>query len=270
VRALAAALLLAAAGPAAGAEGPAPVDRFPEAAASYLVEVQGRPLWARAPDAPRLPASLTKIMTALLVLEAGGKPEEWVLVSPRAARETGTRLGLRAGERIRAGDALAATLVASANDACLALAEHVAGSAGAFVDRMNRRAAALGLAATTFENPCGHDAPGQRSSASDLLRLTRAALALPEFRRLVAREEVSLATRDGRSLRGRTGNALLGRLDGAAGVKSGFTPGAGKCLVALVERDGVEVLAVLLDAGGRWWTASALLEEALAEAGKGG
>jgi serine-type D-Ala-D-Ala carboxypeptidase (penicillin-binding protein 5/6) len=269
VRALAAALVLAAAAPAVAPAAP-PADRFPGAARSYLVEVQGRPLWARDADAPRLPASLTKIMTALLVLEGGGNPEEWIAVSPRAARETGTRLGLRSGERIRAGDALAATLVASANDACLALAEHVAGSGAAFVERMNRRAAALGLAATTFENPCGHDAPGQRSSARDLLRLTRVALAFPEFRRLVAREEVEVVTRDGRRLGGRTGNALLGRLDGAAGVKSGYTPGAGKCLVALLERDGVEVLAVLLDARGRWWAASALLEEALAEAGKGG
>jgi D-alanyl-D-alanine carboxypeptidase (penicillin-binding protein 5/6) len=268
VRALAAALVLAAGAPAA-APGPPP-DRFPEAARSYLVEVQGRPLWARNADAPRPPASLTKIMTALLVLEGGGDPEAWIAVSPRAARETGTRLGLRSGERIRAGDALAATLVASANDACLALAEHVAGSGAAFVERMNRRAAALGLAATSFENPCGHDAPGQRSSARDLLRLTRVALAFPEFRRLVAREAVEVVTRDGRRLGGRTGNALLGRLDGAAGVKSGYTPGAGKCLVALLERDGVEVLAVLLDARGRWWAASALLEEALAEAGKGG
>jgi len=269
VRLLAAALLLASAAPAA-AEGPPPPDPFPGAARSYLVEAGGRVLWARDPDAPRLPASLTKIMTALLALEAGGSPEAWIPVRARAARETGTRLGLRAGDRIRAGDALAATLVASANDACLALAEHVGGGVGPFVERMNRRAAEMGLAATAFENPCGHDAPGQQSSARDLLRLTRVALRIPEFRRLVALQEVSLVTRDGRRLRGKTGNALLGRLDGAVGVKSGFTPGAGKCLVALVERDGAEVLAVLLDAEIRWWSASALLEEALAEAGKGG
>jgi D-alanyl-D-alanine carboxypeptidase (penicillin-binding protein 5/6) len=268
VRLLAAALLLAAAAPAAG-EGPPP-DRFPAAARSYLVEAGGRVLWAREPDAPLLPASLTKIMTALLALEEGGSPDAWITVSARAARETGTRLGLRAGDRIRAGDALAATLVVSANDACVALAEHVGGGVEPFVARMNRRAAALGLAATAFENPCGHDAAGQHSSARDLLRLTRTALRIPEFRRLVALREVSLVTRDGRRLRGKTGNALLGRLDGAVGVKSGFTPGAGKCLVALVERDGAEVLAVLLDAETRWWSASALLEEALAEAARGG
>jgi serine-type D-Ala-D-Ala carboxypeptidase (penicillin-binding protein 5/6) len=270
VRRLAAVLLLATVAPAVAGEGPPPADRFPGAARSYLVEVAGRALWAREPDAPRLPASLTKIMTALLALEGGGSPEAWIPVSARAARETGTRLGLRAGERIRAGDALAATLVASSNDACLALAEHVAGSVEAFVERMNRRASSLGLPSTSFENPCGHDAPGQRSSARDLLRLTRVALRLPEFRRLVALPEVTVVTRAGRKLQGRSGNALLGRLDGVAGVKSGFTPGAGKCLVALVERDGVEVLAVLLGAEGRWWAASALLEEALAEAGKGG
>jgi hypothetical protein len=184
--ALAAAAALLAPLPARAADASeGPRDRYPRAGAAYLVERGGAVLWARNPDAPRPPASLTKLMTALLAAERGG-PDAWVTVSARAARETGARLGLRAGERIRAGDALAATLVASANDACLALSEHVGGTAERFVEAMNARAAALGLAATRFENPCGHDAPGHRSSARDLLALTRAFLAVPALALLAA------------------------------------------------------------------------------------
>ncbi|HVP65842.1 MAG TPA: serine hydrolase [Anaeromyxobacteraceae bacterium] len=247
-----------------------PADRFPDAATAYLVAVNGRVLWERKPDLPLPMASLTKVMTGLVVLERGGRPDDWVRVSEKAARATGTRLGLRAGDEIRAGDALAAALVSSSNDACLALAEHVAGSAQAFVELMNRRAAELGLDATHFEDPCGHDAPGHRSTARSLWRLTRAALEKPEFRRLVALERTQVRTRDGRTLSIVTGNALLGRAPGATGVKSGFTPAAGKCLIARAERGPTEVLVVLLGAPDRWWTAARILEAAFGEAASGG
>lgn len=257
-----------AAAPGAGVSAP-PEDRFPRAAASYLVEVDGRPLWARAPDAPRPPASLTKLMTALVAADAAVDPEGWVEVSPAAARATGSRLGLRAGEALRAGDALLATLVGSANDACLALAEHVGGGKARFVARMNARAEALGLRGTRFADPCGHDAPGHRSTARDLARLSRAVLAVPELRRLVALERAEVTTRAGRAIEVRTRNAFLGRVEGARGLKTGFTAKAGRCLAALVEREGVEVLLVLLDADDRWWTAAGLVEAAFDEARRG-
>jgi D-alanyl-D-alanine carboxypeptidase (penicillin-binding protein 5/6) len=267
---LLAGLLLLLAHAAGSPGGPDPPDRFPRAGAAYLVAVDGRAIWARAPDEPRPPASLTKLMAALVLLDRGWAPEAWVRVSARAARETGSRLGLRAGEEVAAGDALLATLVASANDACLALAEGAAGSAEAFVARMNRRAEAMGLGATRFENPCGHDAPGQRSSARDLWHVARVALASPELRRMVAADRGRATTRGGRTIEFTTGNALLGRLEGARGVKSGFTPGAGKCLVALAERGGVEVVLVLLGAPDRWWTAAGIVEAAFREAERGG
>jgi D-alanyl-D-alanine carboxypeptidase (penicillin-binding protein 5/6) len=262
----AAALVLAAlpcAQPSAAApEGP--VDRFPGAGASYLVLRDGAVLWARAPDAPRAPASLAKLMTALLVAE-GAAPDAWVKVSPRAARETGARLGLRAGERVKVADALAAALVASANDACFALAEHVGGSAPAFVERMNRRAAALGLSGTRYADPCGHDRPGQVTTAADLHVLTRAVLAVPLLRALVAKERISFVTAGGRRLEATTRNSLLGRVAGLDGVKTGTTEAAGRCVVARAERGGTEVLVVLLDAPDRWFTAAALVEAAFRE-----
>jgi D-alanyl-D-alanine carboxypeptidase (penicillin-binding protein 5/6) len=240
----------------------AALDRFPKAAASYLVAINGQVVWARMPDAPRLPASLTKIMTAVVLLDGGWRPDAPVIVSRRAAAATGSRAGLREGESLRAGDLLTAMLVTSANDACIALAEHASGSESAFVAEMNRRADAMRLTATHFENPCGHDAPGQRSSARDLLVLAEAALAHPEFARIVALSSAELKTARGRGITVKTGNHLLGSVQGAAGVKTGYTSGAGKCLVALAQRDGKRVVVVLLDSDDRWWTAAALVEEA--------
>jgi len=268
------ALLAIAPGRAAGAAAvrppDGPRDRFPGAARAYLVSLDGRELWARHPDRPLPPASLTKLMTALLALEAGWRPEAPVAVSARAAAATGARLGLKAGETLRAADLLEAMLVASSNDACLALAEHLGGSEAAFVARMNDRAAALGLGATHFANACGHDAAGHRSSARDLMRLSTLALEQPELRRMVAVEKDTLTTAGGRALELRTTNALLGRLAGAQGVKTGFTAKAGRCVVALVERNGARLLVVLLDASDRWWAAAGLVEKAFLEAGPGG
>jgi len=261
VEALALALALAAAPAVAAATADQIPDPFPAvSAASYLVAVDGRERWGRAPDVARRPASLTKIMTALLLLEERWDPDAVLTVSARAAGEGGARLGLRAGEQLTARDALRAMLIGSANDACLALAEHAAGSEAAFVARMNRRAAALGLAASRFDNACGHDGPRQRSSARDLAALTRAALALPEFRLTVGAARVTLSTRGGRRFDLPSHNPLVGRVEGVRGVKTGWTPGAGKCLVVLAERGGREVLVVLLGAPDRFWNAAGLVD----------
>ena len=201
-------------------------------------------------------------MTALLLLDRDWRPDAEVKISARAAAATGSRAGLRAGETVRAGDLLTAMLVASANDACVALAEHAAVNVDAFVAAMNARAESLKLRATHFDDPCGHDAPGQRASAADLAALTAAALGQPEFARIVGLRSARFATAGGRRISLKTGNHLLGTLPGVVGVKTGFTPGAGKCLVVLAERDGTRVLIVLLNAADRWWTAAALVEEA--------
>ena len=239
------------------------LDPYPKAAAAYLVVVDGVELWGHAPDRALPPASLTKLMTALVVLERW-EPDAIVEVGPTAAAATGSRIGLRTGDRLRLADAFDALLVASANDACLALAEHAAGSVERFVERMNRKASALGLRATRFRNPCGLDAPGHRSTARDLHRLARTAMAQPELARAVARPEVAFRTLAGRRLAKSSGNLLLGRVPGTIGIKSGFTRGAGKCLAALVRRGGDEVAVILLDAPDRWWAASILIEDAFA------
>jgi D-alanyl-D-alanine carboxypeptidase (penicillin-binding protein 5/6) len=239
-----------------------PSDRFPNAAAAYIVAIDGAVRWQRAADVPLAPASLTKILSATVLLEHDWDPQRIITVSASAASLKGTRLRLQAGEQLRAGDALTAMLVGSANDACLALAEDAGGSVDAFVARLNRRAAELGLRGTHYENPCGMPQAGHVTTARDVLRMAAIAMAMPEFADRVAMENATLSTLQGRRLTVRTTNMLLGRVPGVIGVKTGYTSAAGKCLVAVAERGGTRVAVVLLGAPDRWWTAAALLEEA--------
>jgi D-alanyl-D-alanine carboxypeptidase (penicillin-binding protein 5/6) len=259
--ATAAALFLAAAAPSRAAE----LDAFPRAAAAYLVERDGRVLWAGHPDQRLPPASLAKMMTALLVIEEG-RLDEPVVVARAAAAEPPTKLGLREGERFTTRDLLTAAIVRSANDACRALAE-ARGGQDAFVARMNARAAALGMKDTHFVNACGHDAEGQYTTAADLALLARAVAARPEY--LAASGLARAAIRalgSGRRLAFGNTNALIGRFQGAIGLKTGTTEKAGTCLAALADRGGTRVLLILLRARDRWWGGDALLDRAFAAA----
>jgi D-alanyl-D-alanine carboxypeptidase (penicillin-binding protein 5/6) len=261
-----AALLLAALPVVAprAADAPPPVDAFPQvAAAAYVVAVDDRVLWARAADTPRAPASLAKLLIALVLLGNDWDPDAVVTVSPAAAAATGTRLGVKAGERFRASELLTGLLVGSANDACYALVEHQAGSRAAFVAQLDTAATLLRLQATRIVNPCGLDAPGQQATASDLLRLARAAMDQPEIARRVALPEARVTAVGGRWWAVRNTNRLIGLLPGVAGVKSGYTRGAGKCVVAALDHAGHRVWLVLLDAPDRWRSATGLLQAAL-------
>lgn len=247
--------LLLAACAAHGAE-----DRFAGVAQSYLVKRDGRVVWAHAPQARMAPASLAKMMTALIVLERGNLADV-VTVSRAASRETGSRIHLKAGDQLLVQDLLAATIVASANDACRALADDV--GATDFVARMNQRAAELKLAGTRFADPCGHDRPGQYSTAEDLARLAEQVMQHPEYERLAGLRTASIRTIDGRRRFWLSNtNALVGRYDGVIGVKTGTTWRAGNCVVALAEKGGVRVLVVLLNARDRWFSAASLLDRA--------
>jgi D-alanyl-D-alanine carboxypeptidase (penicillin-binding protein 5/6) len=249
-----------------GAAIAAATDPFPQLADAYLVQIGERDLWAGLADMRLPPASLTKVMTALLVLE-DYRPAQIVTVSKSAAQATGSRIRLKTGDKLSVEALLAATLIASANDACAALAEFNAGSIDAFVARMNARAQTLGLRNTHFSNPCGFDAMEHYSSANDLARIAHAALAHPEFAVIVAKSEAEIATVDGRRrFRFKNKNALIGSYAPAIGVKSGYTNGAGKCLIVLARKDGAQVLLVMLNAKSRWWDAIGIIENAFDEA----
>ena len=236
-------------------------DRFPRVAGAYVVKRDGRVLWAAGEHERHAPASLTKMMTALLVLEQG-RLDEPVVVSRAAAREGGSHIGLRAGEQLRARELLAATIMHSANDACRALADY---GGPTFVARMNQRAAALGLRNTNFVDPCGHDHPGQYSTAADLARLAEQVLQHAEYRAIAAMHDTTIRTVDGRRrFYLRNTNALIGRYDGAIGVKTGTTGRAGYCVIAAAEKNGSRVIVVLLNSPQRWAVAPRLLDTAFA------
>lgn len=249
---------------AARAEAAGPGDPFGSVAAAYLVKVDGRELWARNPDRRLAPGSLTKMMTGLLVLERAD-PGQVATVSLEASRETGTRLGLEAGDRMLVIDLLVAALLGSANDACHALADHVAGSEKEFVLLMNARAREMGLSHTRFANACGHDASGLYSTARDLASLAETAMGNPVFAKIAGVVGGGISTADGgKNFSVENKNELIGRYRGAKGVKTGFTGSAGKCLVALAERGRKRVLLVLLNAPDRWWKAEEILDAAFA------
>lgn len=252
------ALGLAAAVPAAAAR-----NAYPKAAAAYVVERDGKVLWSGNAEDRLQPASLAKMMTALLVIEEG-RLDEAVTVSRAAARATGTRLGLREGERLKTRDLLTAAIVRSANDACRALADARGGTQAKFVARMNARAAELGLKNTRFANACGHDADGQHTTAADLAALANQVAKTPQYMSTAKLERATIRTEAGREFSFDNTNALIGRYPGAIGLKTGTTPGAGTCLAALAEKDGTRVLIVLLRARDRWWGGDALLDRAFA------
>lgn len=251
---------------AATAAGTSTDDPFPAVAASYLLRIDGKTVWAHRPERRLLPASLTKIMTALLVLERE-KMDDVVSVSRGAAAESGTRIGLRRGDRVSVRDLLAATLIHSANDACRALADHAGGGRERFIALMNARAGELGLGDTHFNDPCGHDQPRHYSSARDLAILAEAALANRTFADLVSRQRLEIRSADGkRRFQLRNKNELLGRYPGALGVKTGYTPGAGRCVIALAQQGETRVLLVMLRSRDRWRNATTMLDEAFLRA----
>ncbi len=196
------------------------------------------------------PASVTKIMTLLLVMEAidSGRlsVDDTVQVSTRAAGMGGSQVYLKEGEVMSVHDLLKAVAVASGNDASVALAEHLAGSESAFVERMNQRAAELGMADTTFCNCTGLPAPGHLTSAYDIALMSRELiLNHPRIREYTTIWMDSL--RDGQFQLANT-NKLVRFYDGCTGLKTGFTDAAGYCMSATAERDGMELIAAVMKA----------------------
>ncbi len=194
------------------------------------------------------PASVTKVMTLLLVMEAIDtgllSKEDMVQVSARAASMGGSQVYLKEGETMSVHDLLKATAVASGNDASVALAERLAGSESAFVERMNQRAQELGMSDTTFLNCTGLPAPGHLTSAHDIALMSRELiLNHPSIREYTTIWMDSL--RDGAFQLANT-NKLIRFYDGATGLKTGSTDAARFCISATAERDGMELIAVIL------------------------
>jgi serine-type D-Ala-D-Ala carboxypeptidase (penicillin-binding protein 5/6) len=216
------------------------------AAAGILVDARsGRVLWEHRAHAPLPVASLTKLMTALLVV-GQGRLDRPFTVTPAMLGAPGYTVGLTAGERVTPRDMLAAALLASGNDAADALAVHGGGTMHRFVQRMNRRAAALGLTNTHYSNPSGIIDAGNHSSAWDVASLSRDVLQQKVLRHLVRRE--SYRARNGAVYLNR--NPLVSTYLGAIGIKTGSTTAAGQCLAAAARQHHRTLIAVLLHARG--------------------
>jgi serine-type D-Ala-D-Ala carboxypeptidase (penicillin-binding protein 5/6) len=220
-----------------------------DAPSALLMEKEtGSVLFAKDEHAPREPASVTKIMTLLLVMEAvdsGALSEdEKITASAYACSMGGSQIWLKEGEQLSVADLLKAVCVVSANDCAVALAEAVAGSEEAFVEKMNARAAQLGMRDTHFCNATGLPAAGHVTSAYDIALMSRELIARhPGIRQYTTIWMDTL--RSGASALVNT-NKLIRFYQGATGLKTGSTDAAGYCLSATAERDGMELIAVVL------------------------
>lgn len=229
-----------------------------KAAALYMVELQSGKVLLEKDATRRLPpASLTKIMTAMVALESASLVQ--VVTIDRRALVHRSSLKFRAGEIFLLRDLLTAMLVNSANDACEAIALHVGGDEPHFVAMMNERARALGLENTHFANPCGFDAPGHYSTAVDLATLTDHALRVPAISMMVRTVTRDITTVDGkRQVSLHSTNELLLDPD-VTGVKTGYTSKAGRCLIASMFKGGYRILLVGLNVQDQWEEATRLL-----------
>lgn len=208
-------------------------------------------LASRHADTRRPMASTTKVMTALVILKYGDLDDR-VTVSKKAADVGEAEVGLVAGERLALRQLLSALVIRSANDAAMAAAEHISGSVDAFVDLMNAEAEELGLENTHFDNPHGLDADDHYSSANDLLQMSLAAMAYPEFRQLATTRELDFPDApDGTARPVESTNRLLENYPGAIGVKTGYTDDAGLVLVAGATREGRTLFSVVMGSDGQ-------------------
>ena len=211
------------------------------ALSSVLMAEDGEFLYERESDRMLPIASTTKLMTALVVIE-NCDPEETVDIQPEYCGVEGSSLYLRPGERYTVRELLLGLLLASGNDAAIALACHCAGDADAFCGMMNRRAKELGMRGSHFTNPHGLNEAGHYSTARDLAILMLAAMNNDQLSDLMARDRAVVGAQ---TLINH--NKLLQRCPGCVGGKTGYTEVAGRCLVSCVERDGLRLVCVTLN-----------------------
>jgi serine-type D-Ala-D-Ala carboxypeptidase (penicillin-binding protein 5/6) len=225
-----------------------PVGRAPGIrAASYLLmdARNGRTLTAQAADVVRPVASTQKLVTALVVLDAGNLDKP-VRVQAQDLRVEPTRLGLRAGEVYTRRHLLYAFLIKSANDVANVLARDNAGSTSAFAAKMNAKARALGCRSSSFKNPHGLTVPGQYSTARDMGRIAMAAYRSGVIRDAVRRKYYTFRRADGRTVTIKNTNDLLGDMPECNGMKTGYTNASGRCLVSSAASRSEQVILVQL------------------------
>jgi D-alanyl-D-alanine carboxypeptidase (penicillin-binding protein 5/6) len=213
----------------------------------------GRVLHEKNADARRSPASTQKLLTALLVVEAGNLDKPVVIQHSDTLAEP-VKLYLKPGQVYTRRQLVQLLLVKSFNDVARALARDNAGSVEAFAVKMNQRARELGMGSSYFINPNGLTEPGQLSTARDMARLARVVYANPTLRQMVAVKEMTFRHYDGRTTVYKNTNRVLRGYAFCNGMKTGYTMAAGHCLISSGSKDGHDVIVVVLGSKkGRVW-----------------
>ena len=208
----------------------------------------GEVLFEKSPEVVRAPASITKVMTALVALQSGVNLDDTIVVSSQAAAMPGASMQLQEGDELRFGDVLTGALVASGNDAAVQLAVSTAGSVDAFVARMNETASDLGMVHTAYKNPTGLDQDGHQTSVVDIARLFDVALDEPAFLEAIETSGYSAQVQNAEDVRTvvSTNELLKSAYPRVIGGKTGFTDDAGYCMVVLSsDDDGNELISVV-------------------------
>lgn len=210
----------------------------------------GRILYEKNAYEERPMASTTKIMTLIVALEADCG-EEIATVSELAASQPEVHMDLKPGEQYRLKDLYYAMMLESWNDTAVVIAEHIGGSVEMYCERMTQKAKELGAAHTQFKTPNGLDAEGHYTTAADMARIMAYAMDNEEFREIMKTKSYTIRKEDGnsRSVTAHNHNPMLESYAGTNGGKTGFTSKAGLCLVSAAERDGVQLITVVLGAG---------------------
>ena len=242
-----------------------PGDALPQVTARSAVVMDvltSEILYQRCMDDRRYPASTTKIMTLITALETKGvNPDDAVTISGGAADTEGSTMWLEQGERFRLEELLYGMMLVSGNDAAVAVAEHISGSVPAFAKRMTEKAREIGAQNTRFVNSCGLHHPLHYTTAHDLALITAYGYRNPAFRRIVATKEHHVPLLKPPFFRNlENENMLLWIYPGANGVKTGYTDAAGRCVVTAAERDGVQLVSVVLDGPYMWNDSIAMLD----------
>ncbi|MBU1092519.1 D-alanyl-D-alanine carboxypeptidase [Patescibacteria group bacterium] len=240
----------------------------PEIKASAVVVTDldtGKVLFAKSADTQLAMASITKIMTSVVVLNSKTNLNEIYMVPEEATKVTGSQIYLLANEKMTIQNLLQSALIGSANDAAYALAYNTAGSEEKFVELMNNYAKFLGLENTHFTNAWGADDPNHYSCARDLAKLTGIALQNETFRNIVATEKTVITDVTGKLKHSlENTNKLIGKYVNIIGVKTGTTDGAGESLVVAAKGESNQtVVAVLLNSPDRFTEGKILLDWAL-------
>ena len=239
-----------------------PADVLPNVTAASAIVIEastGHVIYARNPDELRYPASTTKMMTLIMALEHGGL-DEIVEVSANASAAEGSTLWLDPGEHIPLNDLLYGMIMVSANDASVAIAEHLGGNVANFAASMTNRAHELGAVNSNFTNPHGLPDENHYSTARDLALLASYGFKLPGFEQIVTQQEAAFGwIHDDENKLLRTENQLLWMYNGCNGVKTGYTRASGRCLVTSAYRDGVTLVCVTLSDPDDWRDHTALL-----------